>query len=310
MFGVTHAKRSSYFAESLRKLIAEQHPKTPQRQIALQLGIPVSAFNKLRNKGIGSEEHICLILDYFLKIRRRRIQEMLAARRAELSEGKAAEIWNNFKYAFIDEDEYLAELCPIPMERAFACTHCGVAIKEIVELAKKNGINHIGGLKCIDIWKFRDFYDSVMQKFGPENAKAILSQKCEKFPPALLFEFSEEEDACNYVNLFNCKGKLLFGLPHIIFGDYIFTAGGVIKNHINNGGVEILYSLEGTYELTCDGKTSSALLEACSALLIYDARVNHEIKLVNFDKGRLLMVRYYPTKRFLKPGKRKTETKH
>jgi predicted XRE-type DNA-binding protein len=291
--------RALVFAAELALLIKNRGMK--QRQIASELHIPSSVVNRLCKSGVGSEDNICLILER-LGLKKRRIDEQLADRRAELSRGKAHEAWKGFRYAFRDENEYLAETCPFPFERAFACTHLGIPINEVVDLAKSHGIKNIQDLREVNPWEFIKFAEAFCNRFGDKAKEIVLAEKCEIYPPVFLFDFAAQKDAADYVNLTNCKGKLLFGLPHLVIGDYEFSKSGEIGSHRNTGGVELLYSLEGTFELTCQGLVCQTMLTSGS-MLVFDARKRHSIRLIVGEKGRLLMARYDPRRKEVRPGR-------
>ena len=301
----TPIKSAPGFAKKFSNILKD-YGKT-QRQIASECEISSSAINRLCKDGSGSENHICMVLQKF-NLKRRRIIEILADRRAELSDEPAKSIWKNFRYAFLDEDEYLREICPFPLERAYACSQFGIHIFDVVKLAHKCGISKITETSEINVNKFMKFIDEFEGEFKYKARKAVLSPNCKSYPPVLLLDFKEQVDASKYVELIKCSGKLLFGLPHLIIGDYTFKAEGEITKHNNNGGIEFLYSLEGTFELTCDDTTYVAKLEPGQTIFVLDARKNHRIKLIDKDPGHLLMIRYYPQKRDLRPGKEKVKT--
>ena len=107
----TPIKSAPGFAKKFSNILRD-YGKT-QRQIAIECEISSSAINRLCKDGVGSENHICIVLNKF-SLKRRRIVEILADRRAELSDEPAKSIWKNFRYAFLDEDEYIGEICPFP----------------------------------------------------------------------------------------------------------------------------------------------------------------------------------------------------
>jgi len=297
---MTAEHRASQFAAGLASLIEERGMK--QRQLAEELGIPPSAVNRLCKTGVGSEDNICLILER-LGLKRRRIVERLTDRRAELSKGKAREMWRNFRYAFLKESEYLAEVCPFPFERAYACTQLGIPVRKVVELAKNHGISSIRDLRDVNPWEFVRFVDAFADRFGKEAGRIVLAQKCERFPPVLLLDSCDQRDAGDYVRLMKCSGRLIFGLPHLVIGDYKFSESGEIGAHRNTGGVELVYSLDGTFELTCQGLVCKTKLTPGDSILVFNARKRHSIRLVGGKKGRLVMARYDPKRREIKPGR-------
>ena len=299
----TEIKNAPKFAQLFSDTLSD-HNKT-QRQIAEECGISPSVINRLCKSGTGSENHIVIVLQKF-DLKRRRIIEILTDRRAELSEEPARSIWKNFRYAFVNEDEYLREICPFPLERAYGCTQFGIHILDVVNLAKDCGISQISDTSDINVTKMMKFISEFEEQFGSDARKAVLSTECKSYPPVLLLDFKNQRDASDYIDLINCKGSLLFGLPHLLIGNYIFGENGEITKHRNAGGIEFLYSLEGEFELTCDNTTFSAILEPGQTIFLLDARKSHRIKLVNNKSGRLLMIRYHPNKRNVEPGRKKT----
>lgn len=297
---MTSRKTAFEFASRLRGLIDEQNKK--QRKLANELQLSSSVVNRLCKEGIGSEENICIILEK-LGLKRRRMLEMLTDRRAELSEGRARNAWKHFKYAFLDEDEYLAENCPIPLDRAFACTHMGIPIFEVMQLAKSHGISSIEDLQKVGLSTVLGFAEGFEKKFGAKAKKAVLAEKCKTFPPVLLFAFKHKRNAAEYIKLTKCNGQLFFGLPHLVIGDYAFAEGGVIEEHRNTGGVELLYSMEGVFELTSQGLICQTKLRPRSSILVLDAREKHSIRLAKGKKGRLIMARFDPKRREPLPGR-------
>jgi len=291
-------KKAPVFASKLTELIRKQE-KT-QRQVAKECKIPPSAVNRLCKNGIGSDEHICVILDK-LKMKRRRILEMLADRRAELSDGIAKIIWKDFKYAYLDEDEYLEDVCPFPVDRASACTYFGIRISEVVEIAQSHGISNVEDLRQIHPLKVADFVIAFEKKFGEDKRKLILADEVIPYPPVLLLNFKNRVDAANCLKLRKCKGKLLFGLPHLVIGDYEFSEGGEIKADEDTGGVELVYSLEGSFQLSYEGKLYPTQLVPDSSILVFDARKEHAIRLTEGKKGRLIVAIYYPKEREVPP---------
>ncbi|MHC5163406.1 MAG: XRE family transcriptional regulator [Planctomycetota bacterium] len=299
----TPHKKAPVFAKTFCHILKE-HGKT-QRQIAKECNISSSAINRLCKDGIGSDSHICSILERF-NFKRRRIIEMLTDRLSELSEEPAKSYFKDFRYAFLDEDEYLREICPFPLERAYACSQNDIHILEVVDLAKQCGIKDISNKSDVNFLKIMDLMDKFGEAYGPEAQKDVFSKNCKSYPPVLLLDFKNQVDASQHVKLIKCNGKLLFGLPHLVIGTYTFDENGIIDTHRNTGGIEFLYSLEGDFELTCGGITYNAMLKPEHTIFLFDARTKHRIRLVNGKSGRLIMVRYYPHKRNLRPGRSQT----
>lgn len=293
-------KKATKFARQLRELVRSWN--LTQRELARETRIPVSSLNRLCNHGIGSEDHICALLDK-LGVKRRKVISLLIERRAELSDGKAREVWKGFTHAFLNENDYLAEICPFLLQRAYACTHLGIPIGDVVKLAKRHDIPNMEYLEKVDLWKIVHFVTAFEREFGKDAKDLVLAGKREGFPPVLLIGSKEQRDAADYLKLTNCKGTLFFGLPNLVIGDYRFLERGEIKPHRNTGGVELLYSLQGIFELVCQGFLCQTKLTPGHSLLLYDARKRHAVRLAKGKRGRLLMVRYDPKGRVIQPGR-------
>ncbi len=296
-------KSAPNFVEKLRLLL--EVTKKTQGKLAKETGIPIASINRICKNGMGSEENICKVLN-LLGLKRRRMLEMLTDRRAEICTGEARETWRDFRYAFLTEEEYLQEICPFPLDNAYACTQHGISLTKVVKLAQQHGITHIKDLKEINPWRLVDFVKAFEEEFGESARADILTQKCKKYPPVLFLEFLKDVDANDYVTLSQCTGRLLFGLSHLILGEYWFEKDGEICRHRNPSGVEFLYSLKGTFELNYQGHQYKTRLESNGSILVFDARHRHSIKLIQGDeqgKGILIMVRYDPQKRKIEPGR-------
>lgn len=295
---------ASKFLEAIQK-----NGKT-QRQISEECRIPASTLNRLCKDGTGDDDHIAVVLQR-LRYRRDFIGEMLQERRAELSDGPAKNIWQSMNRRFIDEDEYLSEICPFPLERAFACTHHNIHITDVIKLAQECGISEISQKEDLNYSASFKFFSVFSEKYGKEASKDVLSPKCSKFPPVLMFDFEDEALLSDYRDVYNCNGKLYFHFPHMVFGDYVFKENGILKSHRHNEGVEFLYSLEGDFQLMYDGKQYPTNLSPTTTIFVLDARRRHSITLLKSStgQGRLLMARFYPKKRNLTPGKAKKHKK-
>jgi predicted XRE-type DNA-binding protein len=293
-------KKALNFVSQINKLIESQG--RTQRQIAKECSIALSSVNRLCNSGIGSDDTVCSIL-FYLGVKRRRILDLLVSRNAELSAGIAKSIWEGFRYAFLNADAYLEEICPFPIERAYAATQFGISFTSLILLAKQCGLSSIADLVSIDPWKMLPFAEEFQKRYGKAARDNVLSIKCEGYPPVLLLDFLHSVDISEYpIFIDKCVGKLLFGLPHVVVGDYHFEPGGLIGAHRNTGGIEFLFSCSGTYELTVQNRKCATLLEPCQKIYILDARKKHAIKLISEEPGRLLMIRFYPSKREVLPG--------
>jgi transcriptional regulator with XRE-family HTH domain len=293
-------KTAPAFASRLRDLIRKQEKS--QRQIANECNISSSAVNRLCKDGVGSDKHICIILDR-LNLKRRRILEMLADRRAELSEGIAQSVWRDFKYAYLDEDEYLTDVCTFPLDRAFACTYLGIRIREVIELAKSYGISNVEDLRKIDPWKFAEFVRAFEKKYGKDKRKAVLARECKPYAPVLLLDFKKKVNAVDCLKLRKCKGNLLFGLSHLVIGDYEFFEGGQIEAGEGTGGVELVYSLEGDFELKYQETVYPTKLRPNGSIFVFDGRKKHTIRLAEGNRGRLIVAMYYPKEREVLPDR-------
>jgi quercetin dioxygenase-like cupin family protein len=297
---MTTAPTAPEFAAHFSMLI--QATGKTQRQIARETQVPASSVNRLCKNGVGSEENICTVLDH-LHLKRRRKLEMLADRRAELLEGPAKAAWEKFRYAFLDENEYLRELCPFPVERAYACAYLGIKLSEVVDLATKHGMPNIRDLQSVDPWKSAALRAAFQKRFGKKATEDVLARKCRPYPPVLILDSEKQVDPAGYVNLIRCNGRLIFGLPHLVIADYTFEEHGSIEAHRNTGGVEFLYSLNGTFELAYAGQVYPTTLAPRELVLVFDANKKHAVKLSEGNGGRLLMIRYYPNKREVVPGR-------
>jgi hypothetical protein len=214
-------------------------------------------------------------------------------------------MWSGFKYAFPNEHEYTADLSPLPVERAFASSFAGISIRSILELASGLDMKNLRNLSELNPWKLMALKAKVIEKHGQEKADIILSEEVDKnIPPVLLLDTFQQEEAADYVELEKCHSKLLYGIPHIVFGHYTFARGGRILPHAHRGGVEFLYSQKGTFELTCAKETYPILLSDMGSVYVYDSQKEHSVVLKDNQPGRLLMIRYYPRKRFPRPGRK------
>ena len=298
---VADQNKAPAFALDFRVIL--QKSGLTQKVIAAETGINSTAVNRLCRHGIGREHHISDILG-FLGLQRKEIEKILKERRAEISEGSAREIWQGSEQAFVNVEDYLRDTCPIPLERAYCSTYHGIPIGRIVALAKDAGIPDLDNLRVVDPWKFKEFFDALEGEFGKKKAEDLMARKPgrNKFPPVILLDLEQEERAEEYVELTRCSGRLIFDLPHLVLGRYTFEKDGRIGKHRNSGGIEFLYSQEGMYELTYAGTPYPVELKPGASILMFDARKNHEIALVQGDGGCLLMARFYPAKRRLKPG--------
>jgi hypothetical protein len=132
------------FAKKFASLIKDQLGIT-RRKLATTIDMDAAAVNRLCTTGKGSEENICRILKH-MNLKPRRILEILTDRRAELCTGEARKMWKNFRYAFPNDREYMAELCPFPLERVCACTRAGISVQHVIDLARKLKIRQVENL--------------------------------------------------------------------------------------------------------------------------------------------------------------------
>jgi hypothetical protein len=295
-------KTAPAFAKVLRFLI-EARPEKSQRGMANIAGVDAAAVHHLCTTGAGSEEVICRLLKT-MKLKRRRILEILADRRAELCDGEASEMWRNFRYAFPNSREYMAELCPLPLDRACACSYAGISLRVLFELAKnKAHIEHIEDLSELKPWQIAGLFSALAHQYGAGKAKVVFSQKVAKDTPLVLYlDVFQQYNAAEYVPLRSCEGRLLCGIPHVVLASYMFGPTGEIEGHHHAGGVELLYSEEGTFELTYGGTPYPRHFSNDGSVIALDGAVHHSIRLVAGASGRLLVVRYDPRRRLLPPG--------
>ena len=289
------------FAKRLASLIEKCFDGT-RRGLATTLKMDPAAVHRLCTTGAGSEDNICIILGH-LHLKRRRIVEILAARRAELSTGKAREIWEDFCYAFPNSHEYMTELCPFPLDRVCACSYAGISIQYILDLARATNVEHVDDLAKLKTHQAIRLYDALAQEYGSEKAKIVFSPETDRRIPFLAhLDTFQEYDAGDYTELTNCDGKSLFGIPHVVLTRYTFGAGGEVGTHRHAGGVEFLYSEKGSFELEYKGIRYPRLLADDGSVIVLDGRKSHSIKLAKGKSGRLLVVRYDPRRRSLRPG--------
>lgn len=290
------------FAQSLRTLIKDQLGKS-QRGVAKEAGIlDPAVVNRLCVSGMGSEENICKILKC-MRLKRRRIVEILAERRAELCEGEAREMWKNFRYAFLDTHEYLDELCPLPLDRARAASYVGISLKRVIELASQLRIKNVQDIERLKTTQILNLFEVMSDEYGGDRARAIFSNHVAKgIPQVLYLDVLQQREAALHVPLKNCHGELLFGIPHVVFGYYVFRPNGEIGDHCHCGGVELLYSKAGTFQLTYRGEDYPRRLRNDGAVIALDGKAHHSIKLIEGQEGRLLTVRFDPRRRSLPPG--------
>lgn len=294
------ALKAPKFANRILGLI--QDSKMSQRKIADEANVSASKVNRLCRHGTGSEEDICKILIY-LKIKRRRILEMLTDRRAELSTGEANAMWSNFRFAFLDENEYLEESSPLPANFAYACSKHGISINRLCNLLKEHDLSNIKDMGKLSDLKLATIGMTASKVFSKEIINKVMNSYGNKdCIPALLLDSFTVDNPDKYIDLINCEGQLVYGIPHIALGNYRFNKKGAkILEHAHLQGVEILYSIDGTYELKLDGSIYPFHLSPNGSIFEFHACKSHEITLIDGDKGRLLMVRYYPKKRDVKP---------
>lgn len=287
--------------KELRSLI-KQRSQMSLRGIARILSMDPAAVHRLCTTGAGSEDNICTILKY-LELKPRRIREFLAARRAELSEGDAKEIWKDFCYAFPNDREYMEELCPFPLEQVCACTRAGIPLQYILDLAQKEGIRHVEDLTKIKAPDAVKLYHALSTAYKSADVTMAFSQKVPKNIPLVAhLDVFEQHNAAERAILHGCTGTSLFGIPHVVLTHYVFQANGKVERHTHVGGVEFIYSEEGAFELECKSFRYPRLLEEDGSVIVLHGRTYHSIRLAKGQYGRLLVVRYDPRRRYLPPG--------
>lgn len=289
------------FAKKFASMIKERL-RTTRRGLASTLKMDPAAVSRLCTTGAGSEDNICKVLKH-MHLKRRRILEILADRRAEKCKGAAHEIWKDFRYAFPNVRDYMAELCPFPLDRVCACSYAGISIRHIVDIARKARIGSIEDLTELKSWQTVALYGALAEEYGPAKAKAVFSQKTKMNTPLVVhLDIFQQRNASDYAILKNCRGTLLFGIPHVVLTHYVFGAGGEVEKHFHTGGVEFLYSEEGTFELEYKGVRYPGQLHNDGSVIVLYGRKYHSIRLATGEHGRLLVVRYDPRRRSLPPG--------
>lgn len=292
-------KKAPDFARRLRKSLAATG-KT-QRQVAKDINVSSSVLNRLCKDGVGTDGHVCMVLRE-LGWKRRRILETVADRRAELADGIEKEVWKDFRYAYTDIEEYFSDICPVPIERAYACTHVGVPLGEAFALAQRCGLSHIGDMSKIDPWKLAELLAAFEQQFGRDQRQIVLAKECTGHPHVLRYDFPQSVDAASYLNLVECTGVLLFGLPHLVLGSFEFSEDGRIEVSNMTEAAELVYSLQGEFELTYENEVCPMALIPRKSMWAFDASKKHVLKLSQGEGGCLVIALYYPGKRDVSPN--------
>ncbi len=298
----SNKRTAPIFAKTLKSLI-EKRLKKSQRWVARAAGVDPAAVHRLCTTGVGSEDVVCRVLKC-LQLKRRHVLEILADRLAELSVGEARETWKNFRYAFPDAREYMAELCPFPLDRACACSYAGLSLREIAELAvKTTHIERIEEISELKPWQVADLYRALAERYGADKAGVVFARRVAKHTPLVLhLDVFRQYNAAEYVSLKDCRGNLLFGIPHVVLASYVFGPTGEVQDHSHAGGVEMLYSEAGAFELKYGDAVYPRRLENDGSVIALHGTVHHSIRLSAGDEGRLLVVRYDPRRRTLLPG--------
>jgi hypothetical protein len=234
--------------------------------------------------------------------KRRRILETVADRRAELADGIEKDVWKDFRYAYTDIEEYFSDICPVPIERAYACTHVGIPLGEVFALAQHCGLSQIGDMSKLDPWKLADFIAAFGQQFGRDKREVVLAKECTGHPHVLRYDFPQSIDAASYLNLVECTGVLLFGLPHLVLGSFKFSEDGRIEVSNMTEAAELVYSLQGDFELTYENEICPMALTPPKSMWAFDAKGDHAIKLSQGKKGLLVIALYFPGKRDVLPS--------
>jgi quercetin dioxygenase-like cupin family protein len=295
-------KTAPVFAKRLSSLIEEQARRS-KRGMASTAGVDPGAVHHLCTTGAGSDDTLCKLLKP-MKLKRRRVLEILASRHAELCDGEAREMWRNFRYAFLNAHEYMAEICPLPLDKAYACSHAGVSIKRVVELARLVGIQKPEDVTKLTLAQANDLFHVVADEYGSNIAKILFSgsRRDGKVPKVLYVDTFQQLDAGEYLHLHKCRGKLLCGIPHVMVAFFEFEPTGRIGEHFHAGGVEFLYSQEGTFELIYRGAKYPRELTNDGSVILLEANRLHLVRHVAGQPARLLVVRYDPQRRSLPPG--------
>ena len=293
-------KKAPIFAGKLQSIM--QDLRFTQKNIAEKTGYTATKISHICKQGMGDQDEIAKILG-IMELPRQEAFELLVERNAEISEDDfAKKVWAGSNKAYVTIEEYLRDACLLPVERAYACAFYGISIQKLLELAVTNGIKNVNDLQNTDPWDFAEFVSLFKKEYGREATKDILSKQPKTdFPPVIMLDLQKKADPANYIKLVNCKGTSLFDLPHIVVSYYDFEKNGIISNHDHKGGIEFLCSQKGGYKLVYDGKEYPTIVGQNGPILIYDVRRNHEIRFVEGDDGRLIIVRFYPDKCWLYP---------
>jgi transcriptional regulator with XRE-family HTH domain len=298
----TDEKEAPEFAGWLRRALAKAN--TTQRQIAKASGVSPSVVNRLCATGVGTDEHVCKILQE-LNLPRRRALEQVTARKAELAKDEAEkEVWAKFMYPYLDEDECMGDLCGgnASLDRARACTRAGIRLGDVLQLAAKCGLSNLQDINSLDPWKLAEFLAAFERQFGRDKRDAVLAKDCGEQPHILLYDFPQSVDAADYLELTACTGTLLFGLPHMVIGRYEFSKGGQVEAVNMARGVEMAYSVKGSFTITYRNELCPMALTPPKSMFVFDARGPHVIRLTEGEPGFLVTVLYHPAKRDLAPA--------
>lgn len=288
-------EKNQKFKEVFAEVI-KQSGKT-QAQISAETGVHQSSISKLVKKGKGSLEHVINILE-ILKISPKHAYNIVIDWLIETAQTPyQSAFWACSKNKHLNEEFYLQELSPCEPWRAYACTALYVKIRDVLNIAKEFGIKDIENIEKIKSQNLLAFYMKFVEKFGAEAAEEILSLTPKiDYPPIICLDYSESRKASEYVKIEGGDGVANFGIPHLVISKYSFgDNGGKISKHRHKYGIEFVLSIQGTFEITYEGKKFNIKLTPESSIYLYDARRDHEIELVSQGQGVLIIARYCPT---------------
>lgn len=283
--------RAPYFAAELRKFIRQEGNR--QRKLAMKLGVSTSTLNRLLKHGIGSDDQVAVVLNK-LNLKHRVILNMLIKRRAELSEGVAREIWNNYGSRYEDEEEMLRDIAPCPLNLANAAARLGSSAQEICKNTSAAGIHNVEDREALS-FEYNSMIDKFIRSNHPRLGGFIQQSNDGKSDPLFFLDF-KDGDASEYTDTSKCNGTLFLGFPHVLLGMYNFETGGTLRIPGKIGGMECLLSIRGEFRIAYKGIHYSGVLSSKN-ICVLDGRHDHTISFGGAGDGLLQIWKIYPSKR-------------
>ena len=277
-----------------------------QKNLADKTKLSLTTINRIVKYGYGNIDQIASVLNA-IELPQNVKFNLLVKHEAEICRGPAKDILQHGLHLYRSTDEYLADFCPVPLERAYAAAFYGISYKDIIALAKECGVVDLRAPG--DTWYILKFAAAFEKKFGKEPYQAILGKQISRnFPHVLQMDFDKIGSASNYVKVINGDGKIIFDVPHVVLSYYNIRKSGSIESHSHKGGLEFACSLENRFRLIYEGKEYPRLMTPDGPILIYDAHKKHSIKLEEADdNGKLVIIRFYPDKKKLHGQTKKGE---